>query len=57
MVMARELWIRKAIKPDGPWEWQVDASRNGQTILAKGPTHKQAWALAVRMAGQVERGE
>ena len=44
-------------RPDGPWEWHVDATRDGHTILAKAPTQRLAWALAVRMVGKLERGQ
>ena len=43
--------------PDGTGGWQVDASRDGHTIVARAATQTQAWRLACRMAGRIERGE
>jgi hypothetical protein len=42
-------------RPDDSWQWQVDASRDGHTILAKAPTQRHAWALALRLAGRLIR--
>jgi len=35
--------------------WQVDASDEKHTIVARAPTQRQAWQLACRMVGKVVR--
>jgi hypothetical protein len=42
-------------RPDGSGYWQVDASRDGQVILAADPAQGEAWSLALRMAGNLQR--
>ena len=41
--------------PDGRREWQVDASRDGQTVLAKALTQQAAWESVTRMVGRLIR--
>jgi hypothetical protein len=41
--------------PDGRREWQVDASRDGHTVLAKAPTQQGAWESVTRMVGRLIR--
>jgi hypothetical protein len=43
-------------RPDGSRFWQVDCSRDDHTILATAPTQHNAWMLALKTAGVVERG-
>ncbi len=42
--------------PDGSGFWQVDGSRAPHVLLAVGDSQTQAWNVAVKIAGQVERG-
>ena len=41
--------------PSGRREWQVDASRDGHTVLAKATTQSQAWEHVTRMVGRLIR--
>jgi hypothetical protein len=43
-------------RPDGTHYWQVDASRDGHTIMASAASQAMAWWECCRMAGKVERG-
>jgi len=42
-------------RPAGFGYRQIDASRDGQIVLATGSTQSEAWALAVRMVGRIGR--
>jgi predicted component of type VI protein secretion system len=41
--------------PDGSGDWQLDAIRDGHTIVARAATQTDAWLLACRIAIQMER--
>jgi hypothetical protein len=41
--------------PGGSRHWQVDASRDGQVIIATAHSQAKAWWECCRMAGAVER--
>ena len=41
--------------PDGSRYWQVDASRNGQVVIASADTQAMAWWEFCRMAGEVQK--
>jgi len=43
--------------PDGSTFWQIDATRQGHTILAWGRTKDEAWLAACRLAGRVHARE
>ena len=42
---------------DGSLFWQIDATRQGHTILAWGRTKAEAWQAACRMARRVHARE
>jgi hypothetical protein len=42
-------------RPNGSGFCQVDASRDGQVIVAAGATQSEAWVPALRMAGKPQR--
>jgi len=42
--------------PDSSGFWQVDGSRAPHVLLAVGRSQTQAWNIAVKIAGQIERG-
>jgi hypothetical protein len=44
-------------RPDGSHYWQVDASREGQLIIASAHSQALAWWECCRMAGVVERDD
>jgi hypothetical protein len=43
-------------QPDGSGFWQVDGSRAPHVLLAIGNSQTKAWNIAMKIAGQIERG-